>query len=148
MKVFLIGLWLTAVALGATYGAALMSASASSTETKAEGPPLQREKTRAVNVPIIVEGTVQGFVGMQFVYTIDAAVLKSLAVPPEAYLLDEAFGTVYSDKTIDFRHLERLDLPAFTKGLVDRTNARLGAPMIKDVLIESLSYIPKNTDQE
>ena len=147
MKIILIGLWLTAVALGSTFGAAYLAASASS-EPHVETAALQHEKTRAVNVPIIIDGTVQGFVGMQFGYTIDAAVRKSIAVPPEAYLLDAAFERVYSDKTIDFRHLERMDLAAFTKGLVDATNAHLGAPVIKDVLIEALSYIPKSADQQ
>ena len=105
---------------------------------------LQTEKTKNINVPIIVDGTLQGYVGMQFSYVIEATALKSLAVPPAVYLLDAAFSDVYMDKSTDFNHLDRMNLPAFTKRLVDETNARLGAPLVKDVLIESLNYTPKD----
>ena len=142
MKIFLIGLWLTIVALGATYGAAMMAASPHA-EAHAEAA-LAHEKTRNMNVPIIADGALQGYVGMQFTYVIDAVVLKSLAVPPEAYLMDAAFNDVYMDKTTDFNHLDRMDLRAFTKKLADETNAHLGAPLIKEVLIESFNYTPKD----
>jgi hypothetical protein len=148
VKIFFVGLWLTVIALGATYGAALYAPSGSHDTAHAEATILQHEKTRTMNVPIIVDGAVQGFIGMQFVFTIDAAVLKSLAVPPEVYLMDEAFSTIYMDKAFDFRHLEKFDLPKFTHHLVESTNAHLGAPMIKDVLIEAFSYIPKEPEKE
>ncbi len=144
MKIFLVGLWLTIVALGATYGAALMGSSGSKANAHAELAELQHQKTRSLNVPIIVDGALQGYVGMQFTYVIDGAVLKTLQVPPEVYLLDAAFNDVYMDKTTDFNHLERMDLPGFTKRLVDQTNAHLGAPVIKDILIESFNYTPKD----
>lgn len=148
MKIFLIGLWLTAVALGATYAAALLSPSATHDAAKADTPALQHEKTRPINVPIIVDGGMQGFVGVQLGYTIDGVTLRSLPVSPEFYLLDAAFGAIYADKTIDFRHLERIDVPKLTKRLIDETNAHLGAPMVKDVFVEALSYIPKDSQKD
>ena len=144
MKLFLVGLWLTLVALGATYGASLMGSGGGKAEAHAEGAGLHHEKTRNINVPIIIDGALQGYVGMQFTYVMDGTVLKSLSVPPEVYLLDAAFNDVYMDKTTDFNHLERMDMPAFTKKLVGQTNTHLGAPLIKDILIESFNYTPKD----
>lgn len=144
MKLFLVGLWLTLVALGATYGASMIGSGAGKAEAHAEGAELHHEKTRNMNVPIIIDGALQGYVGMQFTYVMDGAVLKSLSVPPEVYLLDAAFNDVYMDKTTDFNHLERMDMPAFTKRLVAQTNAHLGAPLVKEVLVESFNYTPKN----
>lgn len=143
MKLFLVGLWLTVVALGATYGAAVMAPAGSHAEAHA-GPTLQTEKTKNINVPIIADGALQGYVGMQFSYVVEAAAAKTMPVSPAIYLLDAAFNDVYMDKTADFEHLERMDLPAFTKRLVSETNARLGAPLVKDVLIESFNYTPKD----
>ena len=143
MKTFLVGLWLTLVALGATYGASMMGSGPTKAEAHGEAD-LHHEKTRTLNVPVIVDGALQGYVGMQFTYVVDGVLMKTLAVPPEVYLLDAAFNDVYMDKTTDFNHLERMDVPAFTKRLVDQTNAHLGAPLIKDVLIESFNYTPKD----
>lgn len=144
MKLFLVGLWLTLVALGATYGASMMGSGAGKAEAHSDTAELHHEKTRNINVPIIKNGLLEGYVGMQFTYVMDGAVLKTLSVPPEVYLVDAAFNDVYMDKTTDFNHLERMDMPAFTKELVAQTNGRLGAALIKDVLIESFNYTPKN----
>ncbi len=146
MKLVLVGLWITLVALGSAFGAATFVFLRP--EATAAPVVLQPEKTRVLNVPMIADGVVQGFVSAQFIFTMDGATLKSLPVPPEVYLLDEAFRTLYTDDNLDFRHLEKYDLAKLTKHLVDATNAHLGAPLIKDVLIADLSYAPKRSDAE
>ncbi len=144
MKVILVGLWVTAVALGAVYGAALYMPFESTSAKAAVASALQYEKTRVLNVPMISNGVVQGFMSVQFTFTIDGTAMKSLRVPPEIYLLDEAFRIVYTDDHLDFHHLEKYDLAKLTAHLVEATNAHLGAPLIKDVLIENFSYIDKD----
>ena len=142
MKLFLIGLWLTLVALGSTFAAATYL---SRPEAKAATPAatLEHQKTRVLNVPVIADGVVQGFVSVQFVFTIDGTALKSLPVPPEVYVLDEAFRTIYADSSIDFKHLERYDIPKLTDRIVKATNEHLGAPLIREVLVSDLNYSPK-----
>ena len=147
MKTVLIGLWVLVVALGSTFGAAtFLSRKPPATDAAAATGPLESDKTRVVNVPMIAGGAVKGFVSVQFAYTIEASVAKSLSVPPSIYLVDEAFRTLYSDPGFDFQHLERYDLAKFTKHLADSTNARLGGPLIKDVLIADMNYSPKDAD--
>ena len=147
MKLCAVGLWVVLVALGCTYAAALYLPQPGG--AKAAAPvQLQVQKTRVINVPIIVDGGVQGFMSMQFAYTIDAVTLKSLQVPPEVYLLDEAFRAVYTDNTLDTHHVEKYDIAQLTHRLVETTNARLGAPLIKDVLIENFSYVNKDVNKD
>ena len=105
---------------------------------------LQSQKTRVIDVPVLVDGALRGFVAAQFVLTEDGNVLKTLQVPPDAYLLDEAFRAIYSDAALDPRHVERYDLQKLTARLVKSTNDRLGAPVLKDVLIENFSYVDKD----
>ena len=144
MKIVLIGLWVVLVALGSAYGVAIYLPQAAAAKADA-APKLQYQKTRVINVPLIADGVVQGFMAMQFVYTIDGEALKLLQIPPEVYLLDEAFRTIYTDKSLDFRNLERYDLTKFTAHLVESTNTHIGQPLIKDVLIQNFSYISKDT---
>ena len=146
MKAILVGLWVAIVSLGSAYGAAMYWPTG---KKEAAEPPavLQHQKTRVLNVPIVSEGAVQGFMAMQFEFTMEAAALRTAPVPPEVYLLDEAFRTVYADSTLDFHNLQKYDIGSLTKHLVSGTNARLGAPLIKDVLIVDFSYIPKELTQ-
>lgn len=145
MKLLVSGLWVAAVALGTAYGVALYLPGGSGAKAAAAVPVvLQSQKTRVINVPILVDGALRGFVAAQFVLTEDANVLKTLPVPPDAYLLDEAFRAIYSDAALDTRHVERYDLQKLTARLVKGTNDRLGAPVLKDVLIENFSYIDKD----
>ena len=127
MKLVLAGLWVALVALGTAYGVALYLPGGSDTKVAAAVPVLlQSQKTRVINVPM------------------DTNVLKTLQVPPDVYLLDEAFRAIYSDPALDPRHLEKYDLQKLTARLVKGTNDRLGAPLIKDVLIENFAYIDKD----
>lgn len=103
---------------------------------------LEHKTTAPINVPMIVNGNVEGYVVAQFVYLCDAQSLKQLSVPPDAFIADEAFRTLYSEQ-VDFSHLEKYDLSALTKGLVKKVNQRLGADIIKDMLIGEFNYVPK-----
>ncbi len=141
MKVILVGLWVTLVALGTAYGVAVYMPSSSAQGKAAPAVVLQSQKTRVINVPILADAQVRGFMAVQFVFTTDSTLTKTLQVPPEVYLLDEAFRTIYADSTLYLNHGEKYDLKALTTHLVESTNARLGAPMIKDILIESFDFI-------
>ena len=147
MKLFLIGLWLTLVALGSTFAAASYLARPDP-KTASPAVALEHQKTRVLNVPMIADGAVQGFVSVRFDFTIDGTTLKSLPVPPEVYVLDEAFRAIYADSAIDFKHLERYDIPRLTERIVKATNEHLGAPLIKEVLVSDMNYSPKEAPSQ
>lgn len=145
MKLLIIGVWVTLVALATAYVAAVIIPGRAEASKVAAAVSLQYTKTRVLNVPMIAGGVVQGFMAVQLGYTVDEAVLKAVHVPPEVYLLDEAFRALYADKALDFRDLAKYDLAKLTSRLVTATNDHLGAPVFKDVLIEQFSYISKET---
>ena len=66
-----------------------------------------------------------------------------MTIKPDAILMDEAFKTIYAGETIDFRNIKKQDLPALLKAIGDNANQRLSAPMVQDVLIQELNYVPK-----
>lgn len=147
MKLLLSGVWVTAVALGSAYGMAAYAPGGGDAAKAAPAIALQSQKTRVINVPVVAGGQVRGFVSVQFVFTLDANLLKGLQVPPEVYLLDEAFQALYADPTLDPAHAEKYDLQKLTARLVKGTNDRLGTPLVKDVLIENFAYIDKDVDK-
>ena len=119
-------IWVCLVTAAAGYGAAMWKLHAAA--AMAAAPPveeLQYHKTKTLNVPMIANGAVQGYVVVQFGFT-QSDKTASLSMPPDAFLLDEAFRIIYTDPKLDFHHLERYDVGNLTRTLVKRVNARLG----------------------
>ncbi|HEY1736770.1 MAG TPA: hypothetical protein VGG12_08990 [Methylovirgula sp.] len=134
-------MWVCLVTAAAGYGAAVWKLNA--TEAMAAVPPaekLQYHKTKTLNVPMIANGAVQGYVVVQLGFT-QSSKAPAVAVPPEAFLLDEAFRIIYTDPKLDFRHLEHYDVGNLTRTLVTRVNSRLGADVIKEVLVEEINFV-------
>src|SRR5690606_28240727 len=138
------GLWLTGVTIASSYAAAYFLTDLHKTAEIAElVPGLDYERTNPISVPMIENGSVQGYVVAKFVFTMDSDTLRSLAVPPHPYVVDEAFRTIYADEALNFRHLERYDLDALTDRIRDSVNTRLGKPLLRDLLIEELAFHDK-----
>ncbi len=135
-------LWAGLVATGSAYGVVWhLAKGAKPAEAHAEGVGLETRKTRAINVPVVAKGAVRGYVVAQFNYTIDAQVLKALPVPPDIYLLDEAFRLLYEEDKLGGRKLDKVDLSRLTGEVAARVNARMKGDAVKDVLVGEFTYV-------
>ncbi|MFI4994551.1 MAG: hypothetical protein ACHQAQ_02040, partial [Hyphomicrobiales bacterium] len=105
---------------------------------------IEYKKTKMINVPMIADGAVQGYIMAQFVFTAEAAALKKVTVQPEVFLQDEAFRAMYSDEKLDFRHLEKYDITKLTKTLAKKVNERISMDLVKEVLIQEFNYVSKD----
>ena len=148
MKTLATSVWVLIVALGAAFGAvewqkrqAAQQADAAAGKKEVK---LSEFKTRPINVPIISDGTVQGYIVAQFAIMIDDNQLKEFPIDPQVYVVDEAFKTIYAGEKLNFKELKKTDLPKFAKLLSESVNARLGRPMVQEILIQQLGYIPKD----
>ena len=145
MKLFLSGVWVCFVTILSSYMSVSWQAGAK--ESAAEPllfQGLDYEKTRVINVPMIADGAVQGYVVAQFVFTADAATLKQLSVPPEVFVADAAFRTLYADESLDFNNLQKYDLTALTGAITKSVNERFATEILKEVLVEEFNYVAKS----
>jgi hypothetical protein len=147
VKAFLIGLWTLIASLGAAYAVAYVDVTAAS-GPKESKPSLEVQKTRVINVPMIAGGAVRGFIVAQFAYTLDPGKAKTISVPPDVFLLDEAFRKIYTDDHLDFHHLEKYDVGGLTTFLVAATNKRLGMNVVHDVLVQDFTFISKEESEK
>lgn len=138
------GLWASIVTLGAVFGVLEWQKNIASAGASAAEVRLEEFRTKAINVPIIGNGALQGYMVAQFVFTVDAVAMRKLAINPEVYVLDEAFKTIYAGDQINFENMKKQDLPVLAKALAENVNKRLGVPIVQDVLIDQLSYIPRS----
>ncbi|MEP2705380.1 MAG: hypothetical protein ABJN98_03710 [Roseibium sp.] len=145
IKILLAGIWMSTTMLASGYGTVQYIASQKRLETGEEPSfvGLDYETVKPVNVPILYEGTLQGYVVAKLVFTADGDTLRKLPVPPHPFLVDEAFRVLYSDENLDFRNLERYDLDGFTQNLREKANARMGQAVVLDVLVEEFNYFDK-----
>lgn len=147
MKVILLGAWLCAVTLGAAYGVMTWQKGKMAAETaRIDGAPatLEQLQTKMLNIPIIRDGAVQGYVLAQFVFTVESKKLKELSTKPELVVVDEAFKLIYTGEAIDFSRLRRNDIGALSKLIQENVNKRFGEKLVHEVLVQELNYLPKD----
>lgn len=145
MKIVGIGAWVLAVALGSSYVTAAMRDGASeSAQEPTYFAGLDYRRTEAISVPIIADAQIKGYVLARFVYTIDGPLVATMAVPPDPFVVDEAFRAIYSVNGFDFERPERYDLPALTSSIRTLVNERFGSDIVRDVLVEQFDYLPRD----
>jgi flagellar basal body-associated protein FliL len=145
IKMLAVAIWASVIAaLAGSFAAHWQAAKASPQKADAIEHVYEYRKTKVINVPVIADGALLGYVLVQFLYGLDTSAGDKLAISPDAVIMDEAFRALYGDSHLDFRHLEKYDIDGLTKKLATSLNARLGDGTVKDVLIQDFSYMPKN----
>jgi len=145
IKLVAVGLWVCVVALGSSYVMASMNADAATEGTEStyfEG--LDYRKTGNITIPMIADKAIQGYILAQFVFTIDGKVAEKLQVPPDPFILDEAFRRLYTTDGFDFDEPTRFDLSSLTDGIRDAVNARYSEELVKEILVDQFDYIAKD----
>lgn len=146
IKVVLLGVWLCAVTLGAAYGAMSWKAKSTAEVAHAEAGPvvLQQMQTKVLNIPVIKDGALQGYVLAQFVFTVETEKLKELSTKPDVVVVDEAFKLIYTGEAIDFRTMRKSDIAALSKLILANVNKRLGEAIVHEVLVQEFNYLPRD----
>ncbi len=144
VKFLLIGLWVCAVALGSSYGAAYWAAGAAHAKAQDPYPPgLEFKRLPAVTVPMIIDGQIKGYVLAKMVFTADAGTLRKLTVDPAVFVTHAVFNDIYVNGRIESGKITKYDLPAMTARVKAASNAYIGGDVIQEVLIDSINYIDK-----
>jgi len=138
------GFWVCSVTLVACYSAVTWMVGRSPAEETPHYEGVQYKKLPPMNIPIIAEGAVQGYVIANLVFTADSRTLRELPVPPEAFVQDEIFRHVYADESLDFRRLSRYNVNGMIAAVREKINKRLGAEIVKEILVENFNFIDKS----
>jgi hypothetical protein len=139
------GIWICLVTALSTFAATMWY-----TQSSPEGEPkqvfsgIETMQTGMVSVPVIANGAVQGYVLAQFTFTMKSEALGKMSVKPDVFLVDAAFRSIYSGESAALRGAKKQDLEALTATIKQRVNERFGEPMVEDVLIEKLNFVPRD----
>ena len=145
MKLLITGIWACLVTVGTSFGISYWKETAAALPAKQDQPEgLVYEKVKVINVPMIADGSVQGYIVTQLVFTANAKVLRQLPVPPEPFVVDEAFRMIYGDQKLDFKNLGRYDLTQFAQTVRVQVNKRLQTEALQEVLVQDFNYVSKD----
>ena len=145
IKFVMIGLWGCGVALLASYSAIynnIHQGKLAGSDQNFVG--IEYKKTKQLNIPVIDSGVVQGYIVVQFVFTLESKDMKTMALPTEIYILDEAFKIIYSS-SINFNHIEKYDVKGLTRQVLQNVREKMKSDTVKDILIEQFNFLEKAT---
>lgn len=144
MRFVFIGAWVLLIALGSSYASAYWASRAGHADAK---PPalagLEYRRLPIVTVPMIIDGTVKGYVLAKLVFTADSGALRSLSVDPSVFVVDAAFGEIYMNGRVESGRLSKYNLQDMLGRIKAAVNARINGPVLHDVLVDSINYIDK-----
>jgi len=129
--------------MGGVYGAVTWKKSASENPDKGAQANVQMMKTRMVSVPVMSDGQVLGYVVARLQFSAVTEELKASTVQPEPFVADEAFKRIYDTTPGDMKAGRKQALRVLTADIASGVNKRLGRNVIKDVFIDSWTYLSK-----
>jgi flagellar basal body-associated protein FliL len=129
--------------VGGVYGAVSWKSSANAAPVKDDQPKLQIMKTRMVSVPILANGEVLGYVVTRMQFTADSDLVKASSVPPDAFVADEAFRLIYETTPTEIKTGRKQAIKDLAANIAAGANKRLGRDLVKDVMIDSWTYLSK-----
>jgi hypothetical protein len=141
----MLGLWVCLVTLGSTYGGAYWKSHHSSASSGHESSDKFEVSTiKPITVPVISGGALRGYVSAEFSVKIATADKHGDASQLNSYVMDEAFRMLYSENKLDFNNIEKIDLNSLTSQITTKVNERLGSKIVKETLVKSFTFIPKD----
>ncbi|MBB5751049.1 hypothetical protein [Prosthecomicrobium pneumaticum] len=144
IKPLVIGLWACLVTLAASYAGAYWAAGL---PPKAKEEPflagLEYRRVDPINIPMILDGQIRGYVIAKLVFTADAATLRKLPIEPQIFVTDAAFSEIYTNGRVEFGKLSKYNLAEIMSNIKNNVNAKLNAPVIQEVLVDGLNYIDR-----
>ncbi|RTL84696.1 MAG: flagellar basal body-associated protein FliL [Hyphomicrobiales bacterium] len=150
-QTIIVGLWACAVTLGGAYGGATWRLRANNAPTPPHEEKLETHKVKPITVPIISEGALKGYIAAEFSMLspkTDAHGGHEAGLDPEGYFMDEAFRLIYAESKIDFTQIQKTDLAVLTSRITTNVNKRLGRDVIKETLVKSFAFVPRDDLQQ
>jgi flagellar basal body-associated protein FliL len=129
--------------VGGVYGAVSWKSGTKAARVNDNQPKLQLMKTRMVSVPVLTDGQVLGYVVMRLQFTADSDLVKASSVQPDAFVADEAFRLIYETTPNEIKTGRKQAIKELTANIAAGANKRMGRDVVKDIMIDSWTYLSK-----
>jgi len=100
-------------------------------------------KTKSINIPIITDREVKGYIIVQFAYRIEGDDAKKFAEAAELYILDEAISALHKGSAKSGVQLARYQIQEMTPSILKSVQERINSTQVKEVLVQEFSFVPR-----
>ena len=146
IQLIIAGIWGCVVALGSAYGVFVFTQSAKTvTAPGKQEKQVEQIKSKLITIPLSKAGGVDGYMRVQFAFSVEKAELEKIPIKPDIILVDEAYRSMTEFRFEDPQRPSRAELTKITQTLKDAIRQRMGATIVNDVWIQDYSYVPSNT---
>jgi hypothetical protein len=147
IRSLLASVWIAGLTLGSAYLGVEMQRRRAAPEDAPAVKATQSIALKSITVPVIANGTLQGYVLTSVVVAVTSDVLKTVPQPVEPLLIDAAFKAIYGEERMDFKHIEKQDLTTLSKKILESINTRAGTSLVTEVYFQELHYLNKVGDR-
>ena len=145
LKLAAIGVWVILVTAAATYGSVyLASNSGERAGTEEADLGVEELKSEMTSIPVMRNGDVSGYVILQLSFAADRRLLEERKLDPLPFMKDAAFRVIFAATDVDFQRLKGGDLENLTGAIVKEANAKIGAELVRHVLLQQLNFVNKD----
>ncbi|SDA11464.1 hypothetical protein SAMN02799622_00606 [Methylobacterium sp. UNC378MF] len=142
-RIVITGLWICAITVLSSYAVSVWMPALPKPKAEEYLDTLTYQKLRPLNIPIIADGSVQGYIIATIVFTADSRLIKGMGVTPAPFVMDESFRQIYTDSELDFRKIKKYDINKRLDEIKRRVNERLGSEVVRDVMVENFNFVTK-----
>jgi hypothetical protein len=144
LRLVAIGVWVILVTAGATYGSVYLARSGTAdTEAGAPDEGVEELKSEMTSIPVMRDGDVIGYLILQLSFAADRRLLAERKLDPLPFMMDATFRVIFSRTDVDFWRLKSKDLDELTAEIAKQANARLGAELVREVLLQQVNFVRK-----
>jgi len=143
IKFIIMGLWVLFVTLGGLFIGYGMT---NKTQVETVDIEISEQEKRAqasteiMNVPVMVEGEVKGYLLVQLTYIMDKKIQSDIDLELAPFVNDAIFAEFFGAYT-DVSQIEKLHFEPSRQRIIDNVNQRFGALVLDDLLVQQFNFI-------
>lgn len=141
VKMIMLGLAVLAATLGGTYAGLIASVQSNEPVGSKQNEVLEFVKLDATSVPIIRDGAIAGYVVVRAAFSAASYDVKQNRSWLTTFTAEALFKSLYEETSLNFAALKPVQLDALTERIAKAANRRLGRDGVKQLAVESLSYL-------
>lgn len=144
IKLILTGAWVCLVTLGAVYFSVQLGTAPPADPKGEEKAPLELVRGEAVTIPVIADGTVQGYFVGRLSFMVDKKKEEIAQYPLPQYMTDALFDLLAGSDATKLGGKGSFDAEKFRATIKADINKKIGEPLVDQVFIEQLDYLSKD----
>lgn len=143
LKTVGVGIWVIFVTAGATFASVYFKSGSDNGKPEDADAGFEELTSEMTSIPVMRNGDITGYLILQLSFAADRAILEQKKLDPMPFMKDAAFRVIFTSTDVDFVHLKKQGLDQLTKQIADEANARVGAELVRHVLLQQFNFVRK-----